>query len=397
MPILAQHGYGKSNKIDDAIERNIISGVILSPQYEKPSNLKKYVSSLSRKFPKISIVLDPQFYVAALQEPKNEGRLSEYPYYPSQLNRRTLRSTAKINDYARKTIDYQVKMRLTNMLSPTILFNSINESSFEFALQLAEASIEYHSSLTKPPRLYASIVMSEDILKSRNSTDELLDEITLLDVSGFYVLIDHASSSYHPQFNYEILTNILYLTYSLSVLNDFRVVFGYSSFVSLLLHAVGVTNTACGWFGTTKQFSINRFRPSSGGRPARPRYSSIPLLNSILVTPELSTCNHFGLLDKVLTGTSFDAVLRANTSSDSWPMSTSILHHWEALSNTTRNLLKLSDVASRLDYMLKAIEKARKLYNILKSKGVQFEMRSSDAHLDNWNNAIMDFRKRLSI
>ncbi|MGD2095105.1 MAG: hypothetical protein PVH77_08885, partial [Phycisphaerales bacterium] len=370
---------------------------VISPQYEKPDKLRSFVLTLRKNFANKDVIIDPQFYVGALQGPKKEGRLPEYPYYRSNLTRRSLRSPKNISLFVKDSLDYQMTLNVTHLITPTVLFNGIDEPFFEFSLQLAEASIEHYSTLSKPPPLFLSLVMSEDILKKRSSTDLLLDEITLYQASGFYIVIDHSLSSYEPQFNHMILSNLLYLTYSLSQLNNFKIIFGYSSFVGLLLHAVGATSTACGWFGTSRKFSLSRFRPSSGGRPARPRYSSIPLLNSILVTPELSACSDVGLLDKVLTGTSFDGIFRSNTTTAQWSIETSTLHHWEALTGATQVILKQGDTTNRLHYLLDSIEHARSLYVSLRKKGVQFEVRSAEAHLEKWEMAISEFIEAISI
>lgn len=399
MAVLAQHGYGKSRKINKGLRRDIVEGVVLSPQYEKPENLRKYVLVIAKSFERKMIVVDPQFYVTALEGPKKEGRLPEYPYYRSGLTRRQLRSPRNISRIVHKTLDYEMKLPVTQLITPTVLIQRTDESFFEFALQLAEGSMEYHSNMKGAPPLLVSLVISEDILKSRTSTDELLDGITLYDVSGFYVIVDHRFSSYDPQFKIEVLSNLLYLTYSLSELNDFKVVFGYSSFVGLLLHAVGASFTACGWFGTSKRFSVARFRPSTGGRPARPRYSSIPLLNSILVSPELSTSRDVGKLDEVLTGTSFDGGFRTNFSEAeaAWSMETSVLHHWEALTSQTNEIVSQGGIRARVDYLLGMIDEAETLYEELFGKGVQFEVGSGRGHLDKWRDAILDFREAVSL
>ena len=48
MGLYAQHGYGKGNKINKAIESNNISGVILGPKGESPKKIIEFVNELNR-------------------------------------------------------------------------------------------------------------------------------------------------------------------------------------------------------------------------------------------------------------------------------------------------------------------------------------------------------------
>jgi len=395
MAILAQHGYGKSTKINEGLRRGIIEGVILSPQYEKPDNLRDYVMVLRNSYSDEMVMLDPQFYVAALDEPKNEGHLPEYPYYHSSITRRQLRSLRNITRFVQGTLDYQMQLSVSYMITPTLFFQGFDDVFFQFAMQLTEGSVEYHSTIRDAPPLYISLVLGDDILKSQASTDELLNEVSLYDATGFYIIIDFSVSTSDPTFSSEILANLMYLTYSLSELNEFDVVFGYTSFIGLLLHAVGATATACGWFRTSRQFSLSKFVPRAGGRQARPRYTSIPLLNSILINPELGGIADVGFLDQVLTGTSFDAVFRPNPASATWPRQAMTLHHWQALRDVIEEICRQGDTRARISYMLSLIEAARSLYADIEQRGVQFELRSGQAHLVKWADAITIFTDRI--
>ena len=95
---------------------------------------------------------------------------------------------------------------------------------------------------------------------------------------------------------------------------------------------LGAKTISCGWFSSLRQFSIAKFenKPEGegGGRQARARYTSIPLLNSILVIPELQTIHDSGLVNKVLTNTSYDSVMQTKPGDASWPK------------NVKRNLFK---------------------------------------------------------
>jgi len=86
MKLYAQHGYGKSDKIDRAFEGGLLDGVIFGPNNEKPESLRDCVERFSNLSPKPDLLIDPQLYVSLLSNPK-EGSLPLYEdFYASNLS-----------------------------------------------------------------------------------------------------------------------------------------------------------------------------------------------------------------------------------------------------------------------------------------------------------------------
>ena len=77
MTILAQHGWGKSDKIQRGISDGSIQGVIMSPRDESPANLESFLSSMPTH---IERMVDPQFHVGILS-PARDGKLPDYDHY----------------------------------------------------------------------------------------------------------------------------------------------------------------------------------------------------------------------------------------------------------------------------------------------------------------------------
>lgn len=394
MLLYAQHGYRKSDKINRGFHGGILQGVIMSPRNESPGNLTSYISELYKTFPKVPILFDPQFYVSTVT-PVRDGNLPDYDYYQSELTRRnfTLRD---ITQYVRDTLDYQKGLPVSHIISPTVLFDDFRDPWSQIALHMAQESINYHGSLRKAPPLLISLVISETALRSVDSLNEYLDLISLLNVQGFYIIIRRETTRYTPQMEPGILENLLYLVYTLSEINEYKVVVGYADVIGILLQAVGAYATACGWFNSLRQFTLARFQPTTGGRAARARYTSIPLLNSILIIPELVSIYDVGMIDDVLTGTSFDSVLRSNPADANWILDQSSMHHWEALSNTIKRIKK-SNVRDRIVTILKMIASARALYSRFSQNGVVFEQFSGPGHLDQWKRAISNFQSKAGL
>ena len=264
MTIYAQHGYGKSDKIDHGIDKEFLNGVILSPKDETITNMKAYITTLKQKYGNIKILFDPQFYATTIS-PLKAGKLLQYPYFEEELTRRDLSMPASIKSYVDSVIGFQLECGLDEFVSPTVIIEDFQGVWSQIALNLAVESVEYLKNLGKNNDLYISLCVSSEALKNRDAIDEYLDMISLLEVKGFYLLIesDNSGNRMVDELSYE---NLLYLCYSLSEVNMFSVVVGYSDLVGIPLLCTGVDAIASGWFNGLNSFSFKKFQPSSGGR-----------------------------------------------------------------------------------------------------------------------------------
>lgn len=396
MSLFAQHGYGKSNKIELALADKSISGVIFSPKDDNMQKITDYTKQLHTLFPSAHLLFDPQFYVSTIPN-ANEGKLLSYPYYKSNLTRRDFSKTSNLATYVKETLDFQATINLTHLIAPTIMIDSFNDPWSQIAISLADEAATYQSisSLDKP--IYVSLCIHEDALKNTDELNEFLDMISLLEVYGFYIVIIRNTST-SQIINPTILENLLSLCYVLATINQYDVIMGYSDLVGLPLYATGISGISTGWFKSLQSFSINRFLPSTGGRAARARYTSAPLLNSILINPEMDTIFRQGLISDILSNTNYDSTfLRNLPSSISWPPQQSILHHWMTLQDCIEDIDKIPNISGKLDYICNTLDSAAQLYNKLMGANVIFEPSSSNSFINDWKTAISSFRVNMGV
>ena len=81
MSILAQHGYGKSDKLEQGIADGSIQGVIVSPRDERPENLAALLDSIPNNLERLA---DPQVYAGTVVNPR-VGKLPQYNHYRANL------------------------------------------------------------------------------------------------------------------------------------------------------------------------------------------------------------------------------------------------------------------------------------------------------------------------
>lgn len=398
MKIYAQAGWGKSDKISRGLNDGSISGVIWSPKDEFPQSVNVDIHGYKRSFPNSTMLFDPQFYSTVLIGTKDRC-LQRYPYWRT-LTRSDFNNSVNLSAFVQETLDYQVTLSVDRMLSPSIEIDSFGSADCNISLSLANESIRYYNGLNNTnlalPPLLISLIISEACLSSPSNFNAFLDDISIMPSAGFYLIVHRDDSQYQARFDPNALENLLYLVYVLAEINSYEVICGYSDFVGTLLCAVGAKTIGTGWFSNLRQFTTDRFLPSAQRRQARPRYSSQPLMNSILLD-EMDTINRQGQLQSILSGTIHDAVFNTvtNPSDAPWVIDESTLHHWLVLQRLITSATG-GTVQNGLNICMGMISNAQAVYNNLRSI-MSLNVYSGDQHLQQWATAIANFRNRVNI
>lgn len=397
MSIYVQHGWGKSDKILRGIADNTIAGVIWGPRDEEPDALPQAIQQHRAANPSVTMLADPQFYATTIVNPR-AGKLPRYPYYPSVLlTRAAFNNPQNMELFARETLDYQLTLHVDRLVSPTVCFDDFQDQWSQIALMMANAAINYHATKPQAPPLLVSFVISDTALSSPSGLDSFLDDVSILEAHGIYLIIRRNTQQYPSTLEPSRFENLLYLVYVLADINQFEVICGYSDFESILLHAVGAKAVGCGWYSNLRQFSLERFSPVSGGQQPRARYSSLPLLNSILID-ELDSIHSIGQLSPLLSGSPYDHVFGATQtpSNVDWPADVSTLHHWCVLRQAVA-AVESGPLNQRVNACNTMLGQAEAIYSQLIQSGIAFETASSDRNLRHWRSALTGFRRRVGI
>jgi hypothetical protein len=388
--LYAQHGWGKAEKIDRGLDDHVLSGVVLSPHDESPSDLRAYIGQLSKRSSKADLLVDPQFYVSVIKG-ANEGKLPQYDYFRQNLSFRDFATVRNVQEFVHRCVDFQRELDLTHIVSPTICAESFTDRSAQIAFTMAQETVEYWEGLSNDKRpLLISFVFSELALTNREQVSEFLDTVSLLEADGFYLIVDRSSPVYSQDFHPPRLAAMMEIIYSLKR-SRFKVICGYSDFVSLMYGAVNADASATGWSQKLRKFNRSRFQPAAGGRRPRDRYSSSKLINSIYLT-ELDACMEVQKLRAVKSDTEYDRCFDGESypSGVSWSAEDSVLNHWASISQLLARISG-THVRDRLTAATQIISTARALYATLEKLGVQFEPPNGPTHLESWIEATLQF------
>ena len=390
MSILAQHGHAKSTMIQQGLSGGAIEGVIMSPRNESRAALASFLSELRISHPSAQLLADPQFYVGTVPQ-AHKMRLGDYQHYAPGLTNSSF-MPPEIRQYVAATLAWQYGLDVSAIISPTVVVDDLQGPWATVATRLARETIAQYND-NRP--LLISLVVRESALRQTNHLDRWIDGLAELDVAGFYLVVDRDSEDYQQHFEATALASLLRTCHSLAVLRDYRVVVGYADMVTLLLHAVGVTATGAGWYSNLKQFHMARFQKRRGG-PAKPRYSSLPLLNSIFLTELDGIYNGVGI-GNALSGTPLDGRFNGSNipSRVLWPTREAALHHWHVLTQITR-IPTGAGTTARLDAAQVAVQHADALYQKLGSSS-SFTPRTNASHLDSWSDGLNRFRTQAGV
>ncbi len=397
MTLLIQHGYGKSDYIENVLEEGSARGVIFSARDEKHDLLPTLIKRLSREHEDIQLLFDPQFYGFQIPDGKIR-KLEEYPYFPGLLSRRDFVKPGALSRFATEALEYQSELRVSKYIAPAIFLESFDDSWSQIFLTMAQESIAWRENRKKDKRgLLLSLAIDEAALQHSDSIDEFLDFVTPWRCDGVYVVVRCKSNAYPSVLESSALGNLLYIIYVLSQLNDFSVYCGYTDLAGLLHTAVGATAIATGWYNSLRQFSAGNFMPSTGmKRQPRPRYTSPALLNPILLNPELAAISETGYIDDVLDSREFGgSQLRRRPDAVDWPAAVAYRQHMAALSSLLSEVEKIASVEDRVEHVEGLIEDALSLYALLVKEHVVFETRPTNLMV--WRDALQFFRQRAEL
>ena len=401
MSIFAQSGFGRGGKIERGYEEGCISGVILSPRDERRERLESDVAKWATELAELKILFDPQFYVTTLNTPK-DGHLEEYAYYSNNMHLgRASFSGSNVRDYVSNSIDYQhegLGGQLAGIIGPSVLFDDFRDNWSQISLTMAVESTDYVKNKSIPAPVYPSIVVSDVAFRSVNLIEEFLDSLTEIQADGFYLVVKNNSQSRPFFYENNILANIMYFIYVLSVINEYEVIVGYCDWFGVLYEAVGANLIGSGWYQNLKLFSLDRFLPSRGGRRPRKRYSSLPMVSSPLFSPELQDIYYAGFLDEVLTGSIHDHIVVNHggtgpaSTEEEWTDEIACLAHWHSLSKFSLQLEDEIDTSKKVEITRKILATSLGLYQAIISSGVSIDNSTGPNHIESFLSAISEFK-----
>lgn len=389
--ILAQHGYGPSDRVEIGLADGSIDGIILSASNIKPDQVQTYCTGISEVNDDSLLFLDPEYYVNFISEADKFGKLGSYPYFNHPMAATDLASPKALLDATSKVVDFQVAQGMPNILSPTIEITSFGGATEPYVLSLLHSTVEYIQDNRITAKVYGSLLINENALDDADKMALFLDAVTRVrGIEGYYIVIDR-TDTYKPYWNNpQTMAAYMYLINALST--NKKVILGYSDGVGLLGLSVGASHAATGWWLNSGNFSKQRFISSSGRRKSK--YYSKQLMSNINVDGELSVLVDRGAKDLVANTSKYDAGVSSDPLNPTqWNERDAVFHKWLALRDIC-NTDFTGDIDSRLNHLEERINKAKLLSEEMDSMLPNgFEAASGPAKLQVMLGAVELYRK----
>jgi len=230
------------------------------------------------------------------------------------------------------------------------------------------------------------LILSESALSDASRLGDLLDELTMLDASGFYVVILRESDSdplWSDQMRAVRHRNLLYLVHVLS-LNGMEVHVGYTDISGFLLLAAGASSIGTSWFKSARQMCCVGMGESTGGQQARSVYASGPLLSWILLAPDLQTIASASLMGLILTPMA-DGRAPQSPLAGQWNREREVLEYWRTMSYLDARIMGGSTEA-QLASARSLLSAADAVTSRLRAAGVSLER--PPRHLAAWTDTV---------
>lgn len=384
-----QHGYGKSNKIQAVSARGDVAGVILSPAHEDMAHLAQTADACRNLG--LSVLLDPQSYIYSLSPQGIAKNHADHDLEFTALH--WSQPAAEVN----RQID-AVGLANDNIgnadglaIAPSPHQSNLTDYWMPVSLQYSRTA----SAAWGADRTLASIVIDENLLKSWDAVQEWLDILTTLDVRGFYLLINRYRTMYPAQaWDETALANLMRLIFTLTELNDYEVIWGYSDIDGLLGLGAGATGIASGWSYGLRGFTTTKWTETrSGGAAAVPRVHLARLWTPIRFNEAedlFGTREGRAMFPRSLRD-HFDA-----NSFESWGVAQAHNQHLLVLAARAASLSRRSDIPARLDALDSSLSDAIDRFAEIASLGLALDSRYV-GRLRAYLNALRQFRAAESL
>jgi hypothetical protein len=357
--------------------------------------IEPFMSSVRQVENQSILLFDPQCYMQTMPD-VDLGHIDEYPFFLPSLQADSLLAPRQIMDWVKLTVDYQLGLPVTHVLSPTMFVTNLSSQPFFTSLSLAAETLAYLQERGEDSsRVLISLCLSHHAVTDTKNLNLLLNRVTGMPAgaaAGFYLVIDVDPDEHEPYMGSHSLAALLRICYGLGKLNERVVHVAFTGYLGLLLQAVGAASTSAGWFTKERRFSHKDYMPRTASRQPNERYSSSKLMTSILVSPNL--LNYVQLLgpEEILTDTR-SATLQPIVSGKiaPWSARTDCSHFWGDMTERLALLEQHDSVADRLSVVESWLHEARTRWGKIRSAGYPV-IAGEPKHIDNMLAAAQEFR-----
>lgn len=390
MKVLAQDGSHAGDKIANGYIAGEVAGAVMSVMSRRPENLVAKLEQFQEDNPDMMLLLDNHAHASVFADTDKHGHIPEYSLFDMNTTAFALQGSDDVQSIVNRTLDFQNNLGLRILTSPSLAMQEFNDTNAQVCLKMYSSSIRYMAeNETETKKLYLTLVFSEHALNQVHSMAQMLDKLCLLDVDGFYIVVQRQKADAPMWSSSDTLAHLMYLVNTLHE-SDYEVVVGYTDLWGVMLSAVGADYIASGWFQTLRQYCQNFYRNSRGG-PGTPLYVSESLMSTVYTNPDLRNIvkSTAGLGPRVI-DPHYGAAFLRNPDQAPWNADAYALQHWRAAKNIVSQFdANIDGNLARLETL---INDAQALASDIRAANIAIDERHDDRHLGVWKSAIDKYK-----
>ncbi len=361
--VLAQDGYGPSNKLQSGLDAGAIDGCVLSPHYRSPEG--DWASVIGRSQDAGLALFDPKTYLLAIPRGRM-SKLLEWPYWQQMLAEDALTSPLAYAQSIQDILTQQQDMGFSAVVASGPLVLGWRDYSAALLDTAIGAAVQWKTTQGAGTSVYAGVTVGSRVLSqvslSASGNREVdpglaswLDKMTGCALDGLYLVVDWEDDRRGLPHDEKVLANLMYVTYTLSA-NQIPVTIGYTGLWSVLVMAAGANAVATGWHLGLRRLSTRTYHISGrrGGPAHRRLWLEEPLCE--VTQPDIPDHEELPAPSSILSDTMVAVMSGDNIPHFSSPIS-EVMHNWHLLHRLAQEL-GVGSVEDRIAALLQRIEYA---------------------------------------
>jgi hypothetical protein len=256
-----QLGHQDQTVARDFLQDSIGQGVILSPRHLKVNKLENYIADFQSA--NAEICIDPQLYNPRFEH--KEG----YNFGDAIDSTIAIEKSDVQEVMVNGSLNFQLARGVSKYIIPSPYTNQLTSGWMQVVSSVVDYAKKWRRDNHQELDLLLTISIAAPILESDETRVDLLNFLTSLEVTGFYIVIGRTGETVAPA-NSAFLTGLMDLVFRLKQ-NQYTIIHGFTSYYAILLFPLGLDGFATGGFKNRRLFDIEDWyeSESTGFQQAR--------------------------------------------------------------------------------------------------------------------------------
>jgi hypothetical protein len=221
----------------------------------------------------------------------------------SNWSRRASLDDPNLENYVRKSIDFQKKLNFSPIVIPAPLTADYN-TDYSLELKYLDFGKKYIDLHDNPPPVYFTVAINDSCLRNYEVPEQnklinmILDNVSARQIDGVYLVFEVAAEHQFSRYieNENVLKSALYFVHEIANVANKKIIVNYFGPFGVFLSSIGATVWASNWY---KSLVRMRLSDHTGEGRVWPLFWSFNAMIDIHMEKEFQNLVDAGIYDKV--------------------------------------------------------------------------------------------------